>query len=76
MGEQHGSDRPLSEDEVVERIEQAGAQQPHDPPLPPDEQRRHDQGDPTEQPRETAARASGRGEDPEGHPVDGENRPA
>jgi hypothetical protein len=70
MGEHDGSDRPLSEEEVVERIEHSGAQQPHDPPLPPDEQRRHDEGDQTEQIRETAARAGGRGEDPEGHPVD------
>jgi hypothetical protein len=70
MGEQQGSDRPLSEEEVVERIEQAGAQQPNDPPLPADQQRRHDEGDPTDQVRETMRRASGRGEDPEGRPVD------
>jgi len=70
MGEHHGSDRPLSEDEVVERIEQEGTQQPTDPRLPTDEQRRHDEGDQTEQIRETAARAGGHGEDPEGHPVD------
>jgi hypothetical protein len=70
MGDdQHGTDRPLTEEEVVERIEDAGTQQPHDPPLPEAERRRHDEGDPTDQARETAARASGRDADPEGHPV-------
>jgi hypothetical protein len=66
--DEHGSDRPLSEEEVVERIEETGANEPvGDEPVA--ERRRHDEGDQTEQIRETAERAGGRGEDPEGHPV-------
>lgn len=68
--ETSGGDRPLTEDEVVERIEDAGANQPEDAEHPAGERRRHDEGDPTEDVRETAARASGRDADPEGRPMD------
>jgi len=67
--DEHGSDRPLSEEEVVERIEETGANEP-DADEPIAERRRHDEGDPTEAIRDTGERAGGRGEDPEGHPVD------
>ena len=67
--DQHGSDRPLSEAEVVERIEDTGVSQPADPDRPA-ARRRHDEGDPTDQVRDTAARASGRDADPDGRPAD------
>jgi hypothetical protein len=67
--ETSGRDRPLTEDEVVDRIEDTGANQPTDA-VPKDERREHDEGDPTEQIRDTAARATGRDADPEGRPTD------
>jgi hypothetical protein len=67
--ETRGTDRPLTEDEVVDRIEDTGANQPSGA-LPKDERREHDEGDPTEQIRDTAARATGRDADPEGRPTD------
>jgi hypothetical protein len=67
--EASGSDRPLTEEEVVDRIEDTGANQPTDA-VPKDERREHDEGDPTQQIRETGARATGRDADPEGRPAD------
>lgn len=58
--EDTGTDRPLSEDEVAERVERGAGDQGNTPP------------DETREPaaiRETAARASGRDEDPEGTPA-------
>ena len=66
--DQDGTDRPLSEEEVVERIEETGANEP-DADEPTSERRRHDEGDQTEDIRDTAARASGRDADPEGRPT-------
>jgi hypothetical protein len=68
--ETSGGDRPLSEEEVVERIEDAGSNQPEDPDRPAAGRRQHDEGDPTDHIRETGAQASGRGADPEGRPTD------